>query len=61
MSGASGTLENALKSVEEDIKLVIVKRSKKSFSVENHVKEKLDLKKNAICKSVLVIFKHHPA
>ena len=59
MFGANGTLENALRSVEGDIKLAIVKRSKKSFSVENPVKERLDLRKNAISKSVLVIHNHN--
>ena len=61
VSGASGTLENALRSVEEDIKLAIVKRSKKNFLVESHVKDKLDWRKNAMHKSVMVIHNHHSA
>ena len=40
---------------EEVIKSTFAKRFKKSFLVENHVKEKQVLKKNATCIIVLVI------
>ena len=59
MSGENGTLAFVLMIAEGESELTSVKRSKKNFLMESHVKETQASKKSATCTIVLVIKLKH--
>ena len=55
VSGENGTLAFVLMIAEGESELTFVKRSKRNFLMESHVKETQASKKSATCTIVLVI------